>query len=52
MKRLFSVLKWVITVILLAVVALYITGNAHLFRGVSLTYLKGLTGPTIEHLNQ
>ena len=48
MKRLFSVLKWVIIVILLAVVALYITGNAHLFRGLSLTYLKGLTGPTID----
>ncbi len=48
MKRLFKVLKWVVIVILLAVAALYITGNTHLFRGLSLTYLKGLTGPTID----
>lgn len=48
MKKLFAVLKWVVIIILLAVAALYITGNTHLFRGLSLTYLKGLSGPTID----
>ncbi len=48
MKKLFALLKWVIIVVLFATSAIYITGNTHLFRGVSLTYLKGLSGPTID----
>lgn len=48
MKGFLTFLKWLLIIVILAVAAIYITGNQHLFKGVKLTYLKGLSGPTID----
>lgn len=48
MKRFLSFIKLLVIIILLAVLALYITDNTHLFKGIRFTYLKGKTGPTID----
>lgn len=48
MKRAFNIVKWTVALLIVASVAIWATGNEHLFRGISLTYMKGLTGPTID----
>ena len=48
MKGLFKFLKWFTIIVVLLLLSLLITGNTHLIKGVSLTYLRGKTGPTID----
>ncbi|MCB9360640.1 MAG: serine hydrolase [Flavobacteriales bacterium] len=48
MKRLKKILLSIIIVIALASVLAIVTGNSHLFKAVSTTYLVGKTGPSID----
>lgn len=48
MKFLKKVLKGFIIVFVLANVAVWVTGNTHLYRGLSDTYFQGRTKPTID----
>lgn len=48
MKRLKKILLSIITIIALASVLAVATGNSHLFKAVSTTYLVGKTGPSID----
>ncbi|TXB67244.1 serine hydrolase [Vicingus serpentipes] len=48
MKRLKKILLSIILVIALASILAVITGNSHLFKAVSTTYLVGKTGPSID----
>ena len=48
MKLLKRILLTVFTIIVVTSLLLIVSGNAHLFKGISHTYLVGKTGPTID----
>lgn len=48
MKGFFKFLKWLVILIVLLLLTLWFTGNTHLIRGITLTYLRGYSGPTIN----
>ncbi|MDB4533523.1 beta-lactamase family protein [Vicingaceae bacterium] len=48
MKILKRILLTITTILVVASLLLIITGNTHLFKGISHTYLVGRTGPTIN----
>lgn len=48
MKRLKKILLSIIVVFALASILAVVTGNGHLFKAVSTTYLVGKTGPSID----
>ncbi|MBX7051033.1 MAG: beta-lactamase family protein [Flavobacteriales bacterium] len=50
MRLLKMFLKGLLGLLLLAVVALYVTGNGHVLRGVRCTYLVGKSKPDIDDL--
>lgn len=48
MKALKRILLTLFSILAVGSIGLIITGNAHLFKGLSYTYLSGKTGPTID----
>ncbi|MBL0315526.1 MAG: serine hydrolase [Flavobacteriales bacterium] len=50
MRLLKILLKGVAALLLLAVVALYVSGNSHVLRGVRCTYLVGKSKPDIDDM--
>lgn len=48
MRLIKIILKGVVAILVLAVVALYVTGNGHVLRGVRCTYLVGKSKPDID----
>lgn len=51
MKLLKRILFGVLVTLFLAVVALYVTGNSHLIRGIRNTYLEGEKSPDIDDMS-
>jgi len=48
MKIAWKIIKWFIIFICAVILILYATGNSYIFRGVKLTYLKGLKTANIN----
>lgn len=48
MRTLKVALSILLSLIMLAIIGLFITGNSHLFRGLRYTYFVGKTGPSID----